>query len=59
MLFSHASGNLNPMHIPGIDVDGDGKSDTVATSMWVGSLVSCSATCCRARARCSLPSISS
>ena len=28
VLFSHASGNLNPMHMPGIDVDGDGKSDT-------------------------------
>jgi phosphate butyryltransferase len=40
VLFSHASGNLNPMHMPGIDVDGDGKSDTVAPSMWVGSLVS-------------------
>jgi len=40
VLFSHASGNLNPMHMPGIDVDGDGKSDTVAPSMWIGSLVS-------------------
>ncbi|SPB13762.1 bifunctional enoyl-CoA hydratase/phosphate acetyltransferase [Caballeronia novacaledonica] len=40
VLFSHASGNLNPMHMPGVDVDGDGRSDTVAPSMWLGSLVS-------------------
>ncbi len=39
-LFAHASGNLNPMHMPGTDVDGDGTVDTVAPSMWVGSLVS-------------------
>ncbi len=39
-LFAHASGNLNPMHMPGSDVDGDGTPDTVAPSMWVGSLIS-------------------
>ncbi len=39
-LFAHASGNMNPMHLPGRDVDGDGAADTVAPSMWVGSLVS-------------------
>jgi phosphotransacetylase/acyl dehydratase len=39
-IFAHASGNTNPLHIPGIDVDGDGLSDTVAPGMWVGSLVS-------------------
>jgi phosphotransacetylase/acyl dehydratase len=39
-LFAHASGNLNPMHLPGVDVDGDGTVDTVAPSMWVASLVS-------------------
>jgi phosphate butyryltransferase len=39
-LFAHASGNLNPMHLPGTDLDGDGISDAVAPSMWVASLVS-------------------
>lgn len=40
-IFAHASGNLNPMHIPDIDRDGDGKKDeAVAPSMWVGALVS-------------------
>jgi phosphotransacetylase/acyl dehydratase len=39
-VFAHASGNLNPMHMPGYDRDGDGASDTVAPSLWVGSLVS-------------------
>lgn len=40
MVFAHASGNTNPMHMPGFDLDGDGKADTVAPSLWVGSLVS-------------------
>ena len=40
-IFAHASGNLNPMHIPDIDRDGDGQKDeAVAPSMWVGALVS-------------------
>jgi len=39
-LFAHASGNLNPMHLPGTDLDGDGISDAVAPSMWVAALVS-------------------
>lgn len=38
-LFSHASGNRNPMHMPGSDVDGDGTVDTVAPSNWIASLV--------------------
>lgn len=38
-LFAHASGNLNPMTLPGTDLDGDGLPDTVAPSMWLGSLV--------------------
>lgn len=40
IVFAHASGNTNPMHMPGRDVDGDGTVDTVAPSLWVGSLVS-------------------
>lgn len=40
IVFAHASGNTNPMHMPGADVDGDGRADTVAPSLWLGSLVS-------------------
>lgn len=36
ILFAHASGNLNPLMLPG----GDGHSDAIAPSLWVGSLVS-------------------
>jgi phosphotransacetylase/acyl dehydratase len=39
-VFAHASGNTNPIHMPGVDMDGDGTVDTVAPSLWVGSLVS-------------------
>ncbi|TVQ38787.1 MAG: bifunctional enoyl-CoA hydratase/phosphate acetyltransferase [Geminicoccaceae bacterium] len=40
IVFAHASGNLNAMHIPELDGDGDGKPEAVAPSMWVGSLFS-------------------
>lgn len=39
-VFAHVSGNTNPMHMPGADVDNNGTADTVAPSLWVGSLVS-------------------
>ena len=39
-VFAHASGNTNPIHMPGMDVDKDGTVDTVAPSLWIGSLVS-------------------
>ena len=39
-VFAHASGNLNPLHLPGRDGDQDGRDDAVAPSMWVGALVS-------------------
>jgi phosphate butyryltransferase len=39
-VFAHASGNTNPMHMPGTDVDKDGSVDTVAPSLWIGSLIS-------------------
>jgi len=38
-LFAHASGNINPLMLPSAD-NSDGKSQSVAPSMWVGSLVS-------------------
>lgn len=40
IVFAHASGNLNPIHLPELDGDGDGKPEAVAPSMWVGSLFS-------------------
>ncbi|MEO0542677.1 MAG: bifunctional enoyl-CoA hydratase/phosphate acetyltransferase [Pseudomonadota bacterium] len=40
-VFASASGNKNPVHLPGSDHDGDGSPDTpLAPSMWVASLVS-------------------
>lgn len=38
-LFAHASGNLNPLHLPAQDVTAK-YHDSVAPSMWVGSLIS-------------------
>ena len=37
-IFAHASGNLNPLHLP--DDDNDKPSQAIAPSMWVGALVS-------------------
>ncbi|NRG16141.1 bifunctional enoyl-CoA hydratase/phosphate acetyltransferase [Rhizobiales bacterium] len=40
-VFAHASGNVNPMHLPGVDWTGDGKVDEpIAPSMWAGALIS-------------------
>lgn len=39
-VFAHASGNLNPMHLPHEDGDKDGTPEAVAPSFWVGSLIS-------------------
>ncbi len=39
ILFAHVSGNLNPLMLPSAD-GADEKTDPVAPSMWVGSLVS-------------------
>ncbi|PTQ73363.1 phosphate butyryltransferase [Celeribacter persicus] len=39
-VFAHASGNLNPLHLPKEDGDKDGKPEAVAPSFWVGSLIS-------------------
>lgn len=39
-LFAHASGNLNPLHMPSFDGNNNGMQDTVAPSMWIGSLIS-------------------
>ncbi|WP_284264329.1 bifunctional enoyl-CoA hydratase/phosphate acetyltransferase [Roseicyclus amphidinii] len=39
-VFAHASGNLNPMHLPDRDGDGDGRVEAVAPSAWVAALIS-------------------
>ena len=39
-VFAHASGNVNPLHLPEQDGDGDGAPDAIAPSMWVGGLIS-------------------
>jgi len=39
-VFAHASGNLNPMHIPEADGDGDGAPEAIAPSAWVAALIS-------------------
>ena len=39
-VFAHASGNLNPMHLPREDGDGDGVPEAVAPSMWLAALIS-------------------
>ncbi len=39
-VFAHASGNVNPMHLPKHDGDGDGKPEAVAPSAWVAALIS-------------------
>lgn len=39
-VFAHASGNMNPLHIPDADGNGDGRNEAVAPAAWVGSLIS-------------------
>lgn len=39
-IFASASGNYNPMHLPSLDGDGDGKAGPVAPGMLVASLIS-------------------
>lgn len=39
-VYANSSGNLNPMHLPKEDGDGDGRPEAVAPGMWVASLIS-------------------
>lgn len=39
-VFANASGNLNPMHLPKVDGDGDGAPEAIAPSMWVAAALS-------------------
>ena len=39
-VFANSSGNLNPMHLPILDGDGDGHPEAIAPSAWVAALIS-------------------
>lgn len=39
-VFAHSSGNVNPLHLPKEDGDGDGRPEAVAPSAWVAALIS-------------------
>ncbi|WP_344844876.1 bifunctional enoyl-CoA hydratase/phosphate acetyltransferase [Celeribacter arenosi] len=39
-VFAHASGNLNPMHLPKEDGDADGTPEAIAPGAWIASLIS-------------------
>lgn len=39
-VFANSSGNLNPMHLPNADGDGDGRPESLAPAMWLASLIS-------------------
>lgn len=39
-VFAHASGNMNPLHIPEADGDGDGVPEAIAPSAWLAALIS-------------------
>ncbi|MFD3190544.1 bifunctional enoyl-CoA hydratase/phosphate acetyltransferase [Sedimentitalea sp. HM32M-2] len=39
-VFANSSGNLNPMHLPKADGDGDGHPEALAPAMWLASLIS-------------------
>ena len=39
-IFANASGNLNPMHLPHEDGDGDGAPEALVPGMWVAALIS-------------------
>ncbi|SLN37219.1 bifunctional enoyl-CoA hydratase/phosphate acetyltransferase [Roseisalinus antarcticus] len=40
IIFANSSGNMNPLHIPDADGDGDGVPEAIAPSAWLGALIS-------------------
>ena len=40
VFYSHASGDLNPLHLPELDGDGDGAPEALAPPAWLAGLVS-------------------
>ena len=39
IVFSHASGSLNPLHLPDHDGDGDGRVEALAPAAWIAALI--------------------
>ncbi|WP_439139696.1 bifunctional enoyl-CoA hydratase/phosphate acetyltransferase [Roseicyclus sp.] len=39
IVFSHASGSLNPLHLPNHDGDGDGRVEALAPAAWIAALI--------------------
>lgn len=39
-VFARASGNLNPLHLPNQDGNGDGQLEAIAPGMWIASFIS-------------------
>ena len=40
IFYSHASGDLNPLHLPELDGDGDGTPEALAPPAWLAGLIS-------------------
>ncbi len=40
VFYSHASGDLNPLHLPELDGDGDGAPEALAPPAWLSGLIS-------------------
>ncbi|MEQ8404080.1 MAG: bifunctional enoyl-CoA hydratase/phosphate acetyltransferase [Oceanicaulis sp.] len=40
LFYSHASGDLNPLHLPELDGDGDGVAEAFAPTAWLAGLLS-------------------
>ena len=40
VFYSHASGDLNPLHLPDIDGDGDGQAEGLCPPAYLASLIS-------------------
>ncbi len=40
VFYSHASGDLNPLHLPELDGDGDGAPEALAPPAWLAGLIS-------------------
>jgi phosphate butyryltransferase len=39
-VFANSSGNMNPMNLPKLDGDGDGRPEALAPSAWIAALIS-------------------
>lgn len=40
LLYSHASGDMNPLHLPELDGDGDGETEAICPAAYLAALVS-------------------